>query len=424
MKKLCFAILTLLSFSVFAQVESSQEDNAFYKIPPFHFEGLNFQAVTEGKTRLDVFVQVPFSTIQFLKEDNLFIANYRVTASIYTKDGETLKLEKSWKEQAKTDRFEQTNAKNNYNLSVRSFELPPDEYILKVAIEDEETENRFRAEKRVDVREISKPFGLSDIMMVASTSQLRGKMKIVPNVSLNVASQESGMPIFFEAYADSTGPVTITYAITNAEDEVLTSSDSTFILNKGATQLYFDFKETELTLGDYKYVVLLNPESGEQVSVGKKFFSRWIGVPNSPEALELAVDQMTYIANGDDIDYILEGETFEQRLERFMNYWDQKDPSPNTANNEIFNEYYRRIEYANQNFTKMLDGWRTDMGMVYIILGPPDDVERHPFEYNSKPYEIWEYYQMNRAFVFVDQTGFGDYRLITPFYGDMYFRPR
>ena len=56
--------------------------------------------------------------------------------------------------------------------------------------------------------------------------------------------------------------------------------------------------------------------------------------------------------------------------------------------------------------------------MVYITLGPPNNVDRHPFDYDAKPYEVWEYYDQNLQFVFMDETGFGDYRLITPMYGD------
>ena len=77
-------------------------------------------------------------------------------------------------------------------------------------------------------------------------------------------------------------------------------------------------------------------------------------------------------------------------------------------------EYYRRIQFANATFSGFMNGWRSDRGMVYIILGPPNDIDRHPFEADSKPYEIWAYYTINREFIFVDQTGFGDYRLVNP----------
>ena len=75
-------------------------------------------------------------------------------------------------------------------------------------------------------------------------------------------------------------------------------------------------------------------------------------------------------------------------------------------------EYFRRINYANRNYTAFgQPGWITDRGRILIKFGFPDDVERHPFEMGSQPYEIWRYYALRKTFVFIDPTGFGDYRL-------------
>jgi hypothetical protein len=86
-------------------------------------------------------------------------------------------------------------------------------------------------------------------------------------------------------------------------------------------------------------------------------------------------------------------------------------------------EYYIRVQFANKNFAHYIEGWRTDMGMVYIIFGSPNNVDRHPFDIDSKPYEIWSYYDLNHQFTFVDQTGFGDYRLTTPIW-EVWQRPK
>jgi GWxTD domain-containing protein len=75
-------------------------------------------------------------------------------------------------------------------------------------------------------------------------------------------------------------------------------------------------------------------------------------------------------------------------------------------------EYYRRIEYANVQFSVVSPGWRTDRGRIYIIYGPPDDIEHHPMEIETKPYQIWHYYNTNRLFYFVDEDGYGDYKLV------------
>ena len=105
----------------------------------------------------------------------------------------------------------------------------------------------------------------------------------------------------------------------------------------------------------------------------------------------------------------------DEKIESFKRFWAQRDPSPGTDRNELMDEYYNRVAYANENYTGFRDGWKTDMGMIYIIFGSPSDIERHPFEQNYKPYEVWYYYHINRMFIFVDETGFGEYRLSVPY---------
>jgi hypothetical protein len=61
-----------------------------------------------------------------------------------------------------------------------------------------------------------------------------------------------------------------------------------------------------------------------------------------------------------------------------------------------------------------IDGWRSDRGRVYILYAEPDEIERFPSSENAKPYEIWYYHQIEGSvqFIFVDRTGFGNYRLV------------
>ena len=64
----------------------------------------------------------------------------------------------------------------------------------------------------------------------------------------------------------------------------------------------------------------------------------------------------------------------------FYNLWKAMDPTPKTEFNELMDEYYRRVSYANENFEGWKEGWETDRGMIYILFGPPDQVERtNPF---------------------------------------------
>ncbi len=77
--------------------------------------------------------------------------------------------------------------------------------------------------------------------------------------------------------------------------------------------------------------------------------------------------------------------------------------------------YLERARFANQNFRELgIDGYRTDRGRVHIIYGVPDDIDRHPNEPDTRPYEVWNYNSIQGGVIFVfvlRQTG-GDYDLV------------
>jgi GWxTD domain-containing protein len=110
----------------------------------------------------------------------------------------------------------------------------------------------------------------------------------------------------------------------------------------------------------------------------------------------------------------------DKKRELYLQFWKSVDPTPRTKENEIMNEYYQRINLANQLFASHNNGWKTDRGMVLTIFGHPDDVENHSFEMDRKPYIIWYYHRINRSFVFVDYTGFGSYQLSQPLFDFSY----
>ncbi len=77
--------------------------------------------------------------------------------------------------------------------------------------------------------------------------------------------------------------------------------------------------------------------------------------------------------------------------------------------------YMARVAYVNQNFGMMgREGYRTDRGRIYIVYGSPDDIERHPNESDTKPYEIWTYNSIQGGveFDFVQKVQGSDYELV------------
>jgi GWxTD domain-containing protein len=110
--------------------------------------------------------------------------------------------------------------------------------------------------------------------------------------------------------------------------------------------------------------------------------------------------------------------TDEERNDFIQSFWDRRNPTPGSAGNAFEEEHYRRIGYANQHFAgDGIEGWRTDRGHIYIVYGPPDEIDSHPTPAEGTvAKELWLYRQIeglgdNLTFTFADRTGHGDYRL-------------
>lgn len=418
--KVCL-ILFFLFANTFAQVENAVEDRSLLTLPVFYYDLLCFDSPDAGKTRLDVFVQVPHNQIQFLKSQNKFKAEYLVTVSVFDENRLRLLTEKSWSEKIEVADFDLTIARNSSNLSLRSFVLEPAKYFIRIEVEDKDSRKAFTYNSPFEVRNLDKRISISDVMLIANKTIIDGSSKIVPNVSGNIAQQKGGIPIFFEIYSDSVQTIILNYTVVDKNQFTIYSNTVNYNLKEGRNQVFYYLDTLNAAIGEYLFKVNVQNQNHETfASASKNIISRLYGIPSSIKDLDKAIEQMIYIGNTADIEHIRAGSAYESKLDRFLAFWKKKDHNPVTPDNEIFNEYYRRVEYANKTFSNYADGWKSDMGMVYIILGAPNNVDRHPFDYNSKPYEIWEYYNINSQFVFIDRTGFGDYRLVTPLQGDNY----
>jgi len=110
-------------------------------------------------------------------------------------------------------------------------------------------------------------------------------------------------------------------------------------------------------------------------------------------------------------------------------FWQRRNPSPDSPENEFREEHYRRIEYSNEHFAAGKPGWKTDRGHMYIAYGKPDSIDSHPSggtydrpmdegggTTSTYPFETWHYRYLegvgeNIDIEFVDTCMCGDYHM-------------
>jgi len=119
----------------------------------------------------------------------------------------------------------------------------------------------------------------------------------------------------------------------------------------------------------------------------------------------------------------------EERDQFIEAFWQRRDPTPDTIENEFKEEHYRRIAYANEHFAAGIPGWKTDRGRMYIMYGPADEIDSHPSggtyerpmeegggETSTFPFEDWRYRYLEGVgqeviIEFVDTCMCGDYHM-------------
>lgn len=143
-------------------------------------------------------------------------------------------------------------------------------------------------------------------------------------------------------------------------------------------------------------------------------------------------EDVKYIITPEERSAFLHLSTNEEREQFVETFWARRNPDPDSPENAFKEEHYRRIAYANEHFASGIPGWKTDRGRIYIMWGPPDEIDSHPSggpydrppaegggETETYPFEEWRYRELNLGWQetenveleFVDTTMTGEYKL-------------
>src|ERR1700676_3946869 len=140
-------------------------------------------------------------------------------------------------------------------------------------------------------------------------------------------------------------------------------------------------------------------------------------------------DEVPDIITEDERRAFLTLSTNEEREQFIEIFWNRRNPDPDSPTNTAREEHYRRLAYADERFASGIPGRKTDRGRIYIIWGPPDEIESHPTggtydrpiqqgggSTTTYSWELWRYRHLegegeNIEIEFVDPSGSGEYHI-------------
>jgi GWxTD domain-containing protein len=174
--------------------------------------------------------------------------------------------------------------------------------------------------------------------------------------------------------------------------------------------LIIPFPAEQLQLRESKLSIKIG-SGDQQREVTHRFKVVWPDMPMSLRDVEYALASLRFVTNDRELDSLSSGD-FEKKRDNLEQFWKSKDPTPGTAYNEVMAQYYRRMDYAMREFTtlKQPDGARTDRGMIYVLYGQADRIERS-LDPTAGYQETWLYDRLRKKFTFADETRSGNYVL-------------
>lgn len=407
-------LIGILLFEVLSGIDSSSERDQNMNINRFSLAYFPVAHSSEDSIKIYTYLEIPYFALQFVKDGKIFRSDYE--ASIALKNSEGLQVKRRfWQESIRAKDYLVTVSQAVSVVLMSEFSVVPGNYLINGEIVDLDTRHRGEKNAKVNLSGYAGKFVLFPPLALTNRKGDwgfgPGKIPAFQNI---VREIDNELQVFLSGRVKP-GPYELLLKLTSKDGEVIWKE------TQSLTAESHTFTHTVAIPKDVLKGIKFN--LGVKLRQGGKRKEKQVtikvvkpGISDFISDIGEALKQMRYILTNEERAR-LKNANWKEREKLFQEFWKKRDPTPSTLYNELMEEYYKRVKYANDRFSGFQPGWRTDMGMIYILLGPPDDIERTTMPRRSNTYEIWYYYRLNQSFVFVDESGFGEFRLETPFYG-------
>jgi len=367
---------------------------------------------TESKDtiNLKMYLEIPHKSLQFVKRKDGFISGYEAQITVINKKNEMVH-NFSWIDSIWVQNYIETVRRQEKVTLFLEKSLPIDTYDVIATILDFESREYYKVNQVVQLKISKIPYVHKPIILNEKEGDWGFEPNLIPSWNYLLSSGKDSVHIFISGLCSYSNCEIYWKVISKMGGEEVVANDN-FPIQNNYIQQYIKLPISIFSEISYTFSVTINDGNKQD----KKLVDLVIlkpGISNMITDINEALSQMNYILTSEERNRLKNAKKTEKD-QLFKFFWDSRDPTVETLKNELMDEYYKRVAYTKEHFSGFQDGWKTDMGMIYILFGYPDEVKRYSDYSNQKAFEIWYYFSINKSFKFVDVNGFGDYQLEFP----------
>lgn len=397
----------------------------------FAIDAVDFRAEQDGLHMLEVYYKIFYNALSYKKGPSGYKAEYEIAVIVEGQNDKQIEgIIREGEIEVKT--YAETRRATDFIINLVKIKLDEQDISVRAILTDELSGASQEVKKDLKKRKlwdkypsVSRVEFSREITQFSNESKFKkGDMRVIPSVTRLFGGDFDSILTYYQEVYPGDAKVKYAKVITRIYSPIKGFVYSDTInygeINEMKREAH-NINVANLRPGDYELEIRLEGRRGKLYDKTIEEFELEL----TAETIyrndhKTAIEMLKYLATREEHKKLKKAKSDDERRQLWDEFWILRGDNPRDREHPTKEEYFRRIRHANRYFSFMKkEGWKTTRGMIYITYGEPDEVEDHPFELATKPYQVWFYYRLTppRKFLFVDEWDDGNYELQPPFNG-------